>query len=138
MALQSSHLALTMDAVKRGIEAEECPAISLPSDPDVSAVMPSGTLPPAGSRVRARRLGWDAVQANNRLRDPDPSLPTYEGLSQWVEGALAVRHVHSDLAGIDYDKVTVEGADVEPASVEPVPPVNMVGPTAALRNGDSR
>lgn len=79
------------------------------------------SLPPVGSYVRARRSTWDAVQANNRLEFPDPRLPTYEGFSEWVEGVLEIRHVHSDLAPIDYDEVNVDGEAVDVTSVELVP-----------------
>jgi hypothetical protein len=72
-------------------------------------------------RARGRLDGWDEVQENNKLEYPDPRLPTYEGLSEWVEGEYTVRHVHVDLAGIDYDKHEIDGEDVDPATVQILP-----------------
>ena len=76
-----------------------------------------------GTRVRARRLTWDAVQANNRLGEPDPELPTYEHLDEWVEGELHRRHVIRSelLPAIDYVNVTVGDEDVDEATIVPIP-----------------
>lgn len=72
-------------------------------------------------RARGRLYDWDAVQLNNLEEYPDPRLPTYEGASEWVEGIYTVRHVHVELAGIDYDKHEIDGWDVDPASVQLLP-----------------
>lgn len=86
---------------------------------------------PDGTRVRARRYAWDAVQGNNLLEYPDPRLPTYEGLSEWVEGILIREHVHSPLVpSIDYESVSVDGVEVDPDSVEPIPATVPAGDVA--------
>jgi hypothetical protein len=69
-------------------------------------------------RARGRLDGWDEVQENNKLEYPDPRLPTYEGLSEWVEGEYVVRHVSVPFAHIDYIKHTIDGEDVDPATVQ--------------------
>lgn len=98
-------------------ERETGPA-SEPKRPGASSI-------PDGTRVRARRYAWAAVQANNLLECPDPRLPTYEGLSEWVEGILIREHVRSPLVpSIDYQSVSVDGVEVDPDSVEPFPPDN--------------
>ena len=72
-------------------------------------------------RARGRLDAWDEVQENNKLEYPDPRLPTYEHCSEWVEGLYEVRHVHVELAHIDYDKHTINGWDVDPATVQILP-----------------
>ncbi len=77
---------------------------------------------PDGTRVRARRYAWDTVQANNLLEYPDPRLPTYGNLSEWVEGTLGRTHVQSPLVpDLAYESWTVDGVEVEPESIEPIP-----------------
>jgi hypothetical protein len=72
-------------------------------------------------RARGRLDDWDAVQLNNLEEYPDPRLPTYEGLSEWQEGEYVTRHVHVELAHIDYDKHTINGYEVDPATVQVLP-----------------
>ena len=72
-------------------------------------------------RARGRLDAWDEVQENNKLEYPDPRLPTYENCSEWVEGEYETRHVHVELAGIDYDKHTINGYEVDPATVQVLP-----------------
>ncbi len=69
-------------------------------------------------RARGRLYDWDNVQLNNLEEYPDPRLPTYEGLSEWVEGEYVIRHVSVPIAGIDYIKHTIAGSDVDPDTVE--------------------
>ena len=68
-------------------------------------------------RARGRLYRWDEVQANNAEDYPDPALPTYEGLDEWVEGEYVTRHVSVPIAGIDYDKHEIDGFEVDPATV---------------------
>jgi len=72
-------------------------------------------------RARGRLSSWDEVQENNKLEYPDPRLPTYEGCEEWIEGVYEVRHVHVELAGIDYDKHTIDGVGVDPDTVQVLP-----------------
>ena len=68
-------------------------------------------------RARGRLYRWDEVQANNAEDYPDPALPTYEGLDEWVEGEYVTRHVSVPIAGIDYDKHEIDGFEVDRATV---------------------
>ncbi|MGD0287707.1 MAG: hypothetical protein ABSC31_15245 [Acidimicrobiales bacterium] len=72
-------------------------------------------------RARGRLDAWDEVQENNKLEYPDPALPTYAGLDEWQEGPYETRHVHVELAHIDYDKHTINGYEVDPATVQVLP-----------------
>ena len=72
-------------------------------------------------RARGRRVAWQEVQENNKLKFPDPALPTYEGASEWVTGEYETRHVSVPYAGIDYQKHTIDGHDVDPATVQILP-----------------
>jgi hypothetical protein len=72
-------------------------------------------------KARGRLDGWDEVQENNKEEYPDPALPTYEGLDEWQEGEYVTRHVHVELAGIDYDKHTINDYDVDPDTVQVLP-----------------
>ena len=51
------------------------------------------------------------------IADPDPALPTYEGLDEWVEGEYVTRHVSVPQAGIDYDQHMIDGFEVDPTTV---------------------
>ena len=75
--------------------------------------------PANGSTVRARLADWDAVQENNAARYPDPALPTYEGLDEFVEGTLSIEHIAPG-QGIDYVRYSVAGRDVDPDSIEEI------------------
>ena len=68
-------------------------------------------------RARGRLDGYDEVMANNQEKYPDPALPSYEGLDAWIEGEYETRHVSVPYAGIDYQKHTINGYDVDPATV---------------------
>ena len=70
-------------------------------------------------RARGRLYDWDNVQLNNLEEYPDPRLPTYENCSEWVEGLYETRHVHVELAGIDYDKHTIYTGVGLPWEVDP-------------------
>lgn len=72
-------------------------------------------------RARGRLYDWDNVQLNNLEEYPDPRLPTYEGMSEWVEGEYVVRHVSVPFAHIDYIKHTIDGHDVDPDTVQVQP-----------------
>lgn len=72
-------------------------------------------------RARGRLVGYDEVMANNQEKYPDPALPTYEGLDAWVEGEYETRHVSVPYAGIDYQKHTINGYDVDPDTIEFLP-----------------
>jgi hypothetical protein len=72
-------------------------------------------------RARGRLVDWDAVQLNNLEEYPDPRLPTYEHCSEWVTGEYETRHVSVPYAGIDYQKHTIGGRDVEPHTIEFLP-----------------
>jgi hypothetical protein len=72
-------------------------------------------------RARGRLSGYDEAQANNLEDYPDPALPTYEGLDAWQEGPYVVRHVSVPFAHIDYEKHTINGYDVDPATVRVLP-----------------
>jgi hypothetical protein len=72
-------------------------------------------------RARGRLDGYDEVMANNQEKYPDPALPTYEGLSEWIEGEYETRHVSVPYAGIDYQKHTIGGRDVDPDTIEFLP-----------------
>ena len=80
--------------------------------------------PRLGSRVRARLSGWNEIQANNRAAVPDPGLPTYEAMPEWVEGVLTVRHVRAPWGRFKTYSVTreVDGAsfDVDEATITPL------------------
>ena len=72
-------------------------------------------------RARGRLDVYDEVVANNQEKYPDPALPTYEGLDAWQEGPYVVRHVSVPFVGIDYEKHTINGYDVDPATVQVLP-----------------
>jgi hypothetical protein len=72
-------------------------------------------------RARGRLSSWREVQENNKLECPNPALPTYEGASEWVTGEYKVRHVSVPYAGLDYDQHTIDGQDVDPATVQILP-----------------
>lgn len=72
-------------------------------------------------RARGRLDGWDEVQANNLEEYPNPALPTYEGLDEGQEGPYEIRHVSVPQVGIDYIKHTINGYDVDPATVQLLP-----------------
>ena len=72
-------------------------------------------------RARGRLDGYDEVMANNQEKYPDPALPTYEGASEWVIGEYETRHVSVPYAGIDYQKHTIDGHDVDPDTIEMLP-----------------
>ena len=77
-------------------------------------------------RARGRLYDWDNVQLNNLEEYPDTALPTYEGMSEWVEGEYTTRHVSVPYAGIDYDKHTIDtGVDlpweVDPDTIQMLP-----------------
>ena len=56
-----------------------------------------------------------------RREFPDPALPTYEHCSEWVTGEYVVRHVHVELASVDYDQHTIDDWEVDPATVQVLP-----------------
>jgi hypothetical protein len=64
------------------------------------------SLPASGTRVRARVLDWALCQENDKLEFPDPRLPTLQGVPEWVDGPLDVRHVTAPWG--EYDSITVE------------------------------
>jgi hypothetical protein len=72
-------------------------------------------------RARGRRVAWQEVQENNKLKYPDPALPTYEDCTEYVEGEYETRHVSVPFAGIDYQKHTIDGHDVDPDTIEFLP-----------------
>jgi hypothetical protein len=72
-------------------------------------------------RARGRLYDWDAVQLNNLEEHADPRLPTYENCPEWVEGTYTVRHVSVPFAHIDYIKHTIDGWDVDPATIQLLP-----------------
>jgi hypothetical protein len=72
-------------------------------------------------RARGRLDGYNEVLLNNQEEYPDPALPTYEGLDEWQTGEYEVRHVSVPFAGIDYEKHTINGYDVDPATVQVLP-----------------
>ena len=72
-------------------------------------------------RARGRLAGYDEVVANNQEKYPDPALPRYEGLDAWQEGEYETRHVSVPFAGIDYQKHTIAGFDVDPDTIEFLP-----------------
>ena len=72
-------------------------------------------------RARGRLDGYDEVMANNQEEYPDPALPTYEGLDAWIKGEYETRHVSVPYAGIDYQKHTIDGRDVDPDTIEFLP-----------------
>ncbi|MCK4177790.1 hypothetical protein [Aciditerrimonas ferrireducens] len=65
-------------------------------------------------RVRAVLLDWDKAQANNLLPEPDPRLPTYEGLPREVEGELVLVPVDN----LGYTQYVVNGYQVDPSTIE--------------------
>jgi hypothetical protein len=65
-------------------------------------------------RVRAVLLHWDEAQANNRLPEPDPRLPTYEGLPREVEGELVIVPVDN----LGYTQYLVNGYQVDPSTIK--------------------
>ena len=73
--------------------------------------------PPPGTRVRARVFRWDEVQANNKEEFPDPSLPTLEGVPEFVQGELQIRRVKAPWGEPDGHSVAV---DIDENTVEPV------------------
>ena len=70
-----------------------------------------------GGRVRAEVLGWKEAQSNNKLKYQDPRIPSLEGVPQFVEGILCVRHVPPPL---DYDQYLVDGRLVDPLSIQEI------------------
>jgi hypothetical protein len=69
-------------------------------------------------RARGKLYEWNRVVENNAEEFPDPKLPTYEGLSEFVEGDYVQRHVSVPEAGIDYVQHLVNGFEVDPATVQ--------------------
>lgn len=69
-------------------------------------------LPLNGTMVRAHVQDWALCQANNLEEFPDPRLPTLEGLPEWVEGPLDVRHVKAPWGEFDSISVYWDGAHV--------------------------
>jgi hypothetical protein len=59
-------------------------------------------------------LHWDEAQANNRLPEPDPRLPTYEGLPREVEGELVIVPVDN----LGYTQYLVNGYQVDPSTIK--------------------
>jgi len=80
--------------------------------------------PPPGTRVRARVFRWDEIQANNKEEFPDPSLPTLEGVPEFVEGELQIRHVKAPWGEYTGYSIVPEGhsvpVDIDENTVEPV------------------
>ena len=73
-------------------------------------------------RARGRLVGYDEVMANNQEKYPDPALPTYEGTAtRGSRGEYETRHVSVPYAGIDYQKHTINGYDVDPDTIEFLP-----------------
>lgn len=73
--------------------------------------------PQPGDRVRAEVLGWSEAQTNNKLDEPDPSIPALAKMPQFVEGVLSITAVHLPKEGISYTRYAVDGVDVDPKSV---------------------
>jgi hypothetical protein len=82
----------------------------------------SRRLPPQGTRVRARLYFWDEVQANNTEQFPDPSLPTLEGMPEYVQGELQIRHVKSRWGAYTAYSITTDDysapVDVDKSTIE--------------------
>jgi hypothetical protein len=91
-------------------------------------------LPRLGTRVRAKLSGWDEVQANNRLQFPDPGLPTYEGMPEFVEGDLSVRHVHAPWGKFAVYSVTTEDGDRYDIDEKTIELVSTVSTRKSLAN----
>ena len=72
------------------------------------------TLPGSGTRVRAKRLGWDGSL------DASPDLEPYHHEDDDLEGVLEVRTVGGDDVTQEYEQVLVDGHDADPATVEPL------------------
>jgi hypothetical protein len=70
-----------------------------------------------GDQVTGRVAGWDEAMANNALDEPDPSIPTLEGMAEMVTGTLDISHVHIPSQGIAYTRYSVDGVDVDPDSL---------------------
>lgn len=82
-------------------------------------------------RVRARPLGWDADQ------DGDDWPPTLDGVPEFVVGELTKVPVHSALGGVNYVKYVVGDVDVDPKTVEAVPPAFKWGDSWETQERDS-
>ena len=72
-------------------------------------------------RARGRLDGYDECMENNKLKYPDPALPTYEGYPEWVEGEYTTRHVLVELAHIDCVHHLIDGYQVDPDTIEVLP-----------------
>ena len=81
-------------------------------------------LPPPGTRVRARVLCWDEVQANNKEEFPDPRLPNLEGVPEFIRGELEIRFVKAPWGEYTTYSVIPEGhsvpIDIEEKTIEPL------------------
>ncbi len=84
------------------------------------------SLPPNGSVVRARVRDWARCQANNQLEYPDPRLPSYEGIPEWIEGpfraeTLAVWWGELELIAVEWDgcPIGVEYDTIEILTLRP-------------------
>ncbi len=76
-------------------------------------VDPRMSLPSNGTQVRARVHDWAVCQANNKEKFPDPRLPTLEGVPEWIEGPLDVRHVLAPWGEVDSVSVLWRGTQVD-------------------------
>jgi hypothetical protein len=75
------------------------------------------TLPPDGTIVTAVPAGLKEARAQAGARIVDVSIPTMEGAPDMVTGPLTTRHVVVPEVHIDYVKCTVQGWDVDPATI---------------------
>ena len=81
-------------------------------------------LPSSGTRVQARVLRWDEVQANNSEEFPDPRLPTLEGVPEFIQGELRIDRVKAPWGEYTTYSVIPEGnsvpIDVDEKTIEPL------------------
>jgi hypothetical protein len=85
---------------------------------DVRSLAQSDSLPLA--LIDERTFGTPRTHDREKdvaIGDPDPALPTYKGLDDWVEGEYVTRQVSVPQTGIDYDKHEIDGYEVDPTTV---------------------
>ena len=82
-----------------------------------------------GKMVTAERPLWDEAQANDKLENPDPTLPSYEGLPKEITGTLEIGNVAAQSATRSDGKeigiparvaYSVGGVEVDPASIKEI------------------
>lgn len=73
------------------------------------------------TQVTAKRYGWDQARANNKLAEPDPAVPLLD-VADMVTGTLTKQDetVHFGSTTKTYTRYTVDGVDVDPATIREV------------------